>query len=81
MLKQNLDDDGDPENGINLKQADKLLRTDSVNLIVKSKQYLGQSDTITHLNKAQVTNSRELLASVRHIYAGYRCGLRPTSVR
>jgi len=69
MLLQNLDEDGDPENGINLKQADKLLRNDSVNLIVKSKQFLAQSDTITLLTKAQVTNSRDLLASVKHIYA------------
>lgn len=68
MLLQNLDEDGDPENGIDLAQANQLLKTDSVNLIVKSKQFLSQPDLRTLLTKADVTASRDMLLSVKHIY-------------
>lgn len=68
MLLQNLDVDGNPDNGIDLGDAHAQLANDSINLAVKSKDFLEQIEVRSAKRKLSIEHSRELLAAVTHLY-------------
>ena len=67
-LLQSLDTDGDPENGINLGNADQVLVNQDIDLFVKSSAFLGQTALSDIKTQLGLGNNRSLLDSVKHLY-------------
>lgn len=68
MLLQNLDQDGIPENGIDLGEANEVMKNDQIDLVVKSSGFLNQTLVRSVKRRLGVTHSRDLLESVKHLY-------------
>ncbi|TNC79748.1 MAG: hypothetical protein C9356_17395 [Oleiphilus sp.] len=68
MLLQNLDVDGNPDNGIDLGDAHTQLANDTINLLVKSRDFLDQIEVRSAKRKLSIDHRREMLAAVTHLY-------------
>jgi len=67
-LLQTFDLDGDPENGIDLGNAHKQLKSHSINLFVKARSFELRADLADAKNKAGIVSVRSFSASIEHLY-------------
>ena len=67
-LLQTLDIDGNPDNGINLGESHKTLKSLNIPLVVKASIFEQQSAVNSAKDLAGVSHSRSLSRSIQHIY-------------
>ena len=67
-LLQTFDLDANPENGIDLGNADTLLQNMSINLLVKASLFESQGDLNQAKNIASITRSRQYGDAIQHLY-------------
>ena len=67
-LLQTFDVDGDPDNGINLGNANSTLKNSRINLLVKARSFAFQSDLESAKAKASISSSRQFGEAIQHLY-------------
>jgi len=67
-LLQTFDTDGNPDNGIDLGSADTILKSDTINLLVKARTFENQAALALAKEKLQTTGNTSFGDAVKHLY-------------
>ena len=80
MLLQTFDMDGDPDNGIDLGDANQTLSSDTIDLFTKSVDFLELASIRDAKRKADISHTRDMLSAVKHLYSSLEVDIESAQV-